>query len=191
LRGLGRWIPFGQSSSKNLEKKPTTARGSSLITVITRSNSLLESIPFIILLFFVCLFRFNAVAGRNTERQHNKLLAENTLDIRPTLITFNSEDTNLSLFNHQNELSCQQEQRLKKIQLKDQKIDEGIHEVGLVADRLEEISRGINSEVKTQKDYLNTMDTGITDNVEKIAVVNKKLDKTTRKVDEEPTCILS
>jgi hypothetical protein len=137
------------------------------------------------------LFRFNAVAGRNTDRQHNKLLSENTIDTRPTLITFNSEDTDLSVFGHQNELSCQQEQRLKKIQLKDQKIDEGIHEVGLAADRLEEISKGINSEVKTQKEYLNAMDTGITDNVEKIAVVNKKLDKTTRRVDEEPTCILS
>ena len=97
------------------------------------------------------MFRFNAVVGRNIDRQNVAIQSESsnkTTTTTPQTITVSTDQINFNLLtNRHNEMTSVQENRLKKIQTTDQAIDKGIDEVGEVVDRLDTISKVMNTEV--------------------------------------------
>jgi archaellum component FlaC len=112
----------------------------------------------------------------------------------PKKIIISPEKENLPVFSYgssHDEMTVEQEQRLKEFQHMDEKIDKSIVELGLVADRLGEISRRLNSEVKMQQPLLTILVDELNNNVENIEVANRAVKKKIKQTEGDHSCVVS
>jgi hypothetical protein len=123
----------------------------------------------------------------------NKILPkdENT---PPKNIIISPEKESLLVFSiksSDNELDDEQEQRLQECQQMDEKMDKSIAELGLVVNRLGEISRRLNSEVKIQQPLLTILVDELDGNVDNLEVANRAVKKKIKQTESGQSCVIS